>query len=312
MNYKEIIQSSHKKEYFYSNETGDATLTVYTIFPGIQVVYNSVHTDCFDLSISNKEGNFIEIHHCQEGRMEQEFDNDFFYLMPGDLSIAKRNQMVQTYRFPLQHYHGITIAIDVDIAPKCFSAFMEDIEVQPSVVVKRLCGERNCVILRSEPYIEHIFSEIYTMKEEQRIGYLKIKILELLFILNMVEPPISNLFENTLPRVQVNLAKQVATYLTQNMDRRVTISELAKYFAVSETFLKNAFKGVYGVSIFSYNRIQKMQCAAQVLIKTECSIAEIASEYGYQNESKFSAAFKDVMGDTPSIWRKIHSKINII
>lgn len=312
MNYKETIESSHKKEYFYSNETGDATLTIYTIFPGIEVVYNSVYTDCLDLSISAKEGDFIEIHHCQEGCIEQEFGNDFFYLMPGDLSIAKRNEMVQAYNFPLQHYHGITIAIDTEVAPKCFSAFMEDIEVQPSVVVKRLCGERNCVILRSEPYIEHIFSEIYIMKEEQRIGYLKIKILELLFILNMVEPPISNLFENTLPRVQVNLAKQVATYLTQNMDRRVTISELAKHFAVSETFLKNAFKGVYGVGIFSYNRIQKMQCAAQVLIKTDRSIAEIANEYGYQNESKFSAAFKDVMGDTPSIWRKIHSKINII
>ena len=312
MNYKEIIQSSHKKEYCYSNETGDAILTVYTIFPGIQVVYNSVHTDCFDLSISSKEGNFIEIHHCQEGRMEQEFGNDFFYLMPGDLSMAKRSQMVQTYRFPLQHYHGITIAIDVDIAPKCFSVFMEDIKIQPSVIVNRLCGERNCVILRSESYIEHIFSEIYIMREEQRIGYLKIKILELLFVLNMVEPPISNLFENTLPRIQVNLAKQVATYLTQNMDKRITVSELAKYFAVSETFLKNVFKGVYGVGIFSYHRIQKMQCAAQALIKTDRSIAEVANEYGYQNESKFSAAFKGVMGDTPSVWRKTHSKINII
>ena len=67
MNYKEIIESSYKKEYFYSNETGDVTLTVYTIFSGIQVVYNSVHTDCFDLSIPTREGNFIEIHHCQEG-----------------------------------------------------------------------------------------------------------------------------------------------------------------------------------------------------------------------------------------------------
>ena len=166
--------------------------------------------------------------------------------------------------------------------------------------------------MRSEPYIEHIFSEMYTIKEEQRLGYLKIKILELLFILNTVEPPASSLSRNTLPRIQVNLAKQVATYLTQNMNRRITVSELAKHFAVSETFLKNSFKGVYGVGIFSYNRIQKMQCAAQVLIKTDRSIADVANEYGYNNESKFSAAFKDIMGDTPSMWRRMHSKINII
>lgn len=303
---------SQKKEYSYSNETGDAMLTSYTIFPGIQVVYNSVHMDRFDLSISTRTGNFIEIHHCREGRVEQEFGNSFFYLMPGDLSIAKRDQMVQEYNFPLHHYHGITIAIDTDVAPKCFSAYMEDIKVQPSAVVKRLCGDRGCAILRSEPYIEHIFSEMYTMREEMRHDYLKIKILELLFILNIVDPPTPDTLNRTLPKAQVSLAKQAATYLAQNMDKHVTVSELAKQLAVSETFLKGAFKSVYGVAIFTYVRIQKMQCAAQILISTDRSIADVASEFGYSNESKFSAAFKDIMGDTPGVFRRMHSKINIV
>lgn len=302
----------NKKEYSYTNETGDATLTVYTVFPGIQVVYNSVHMDRFDLTVSNKHGNYIEIHHCREGRIEQEFENEFFYLMPGDLSIANRERRAQAYNFPLRHYHGITIAIDTDIAPKCFSAFMEDVRVQPLEVANRLCDGKPCVVLRREALVEHIFSEIYTVSEDKKIGYLKIKILELLYVLNMLELPQTEAAENTLPKAQVQLAKAAAGFLAEHMDKRITIPELAKQFGVSETHLKNAFKGVYGVPVFSYIRIQKMQKAAQVLIHTDRSVDDIAEEFGYSNESKFSAAFRVIMGDNPGRYRKMHSKIKIL
>ena len=55
-----------------------------------------------------------------------------------------------------------------------------------------------------------------------------------------------------------------------------------------------------------------MQSAAQVLIHTTRTIDEIAEEFGYENESKFSAAFKKIMGDPPGVYRKEHSKVKII
>lgn len=303
---------STRKEFHHENETGDAQITVYTIFPGIQVVYNSVHMDQLELARNNQRGKYIVIQHCMEGRMEQENNGDFFYLMPGDLSISLKERMAQSYSFPLHHYHGVTIAIDTDAAPKCFSVFMEDVNVQPAAVVERLLGGRNNAILRSDTYISHVFSEIYTMREDMRMGFLKIKVLELLCILNIIDPPSMELPEHSLSRVQVNLAKATAAYIAENMDRRVTIQELAKRFSVSDAYLKMVFKGVYGVPVFSYIRIQKMQCAAQMLVQTDRSIANIAGEFGYSNESKFSAAFKAIMGDTPGVWRKLHAKVNII
>lgn len=306
------MNTEYKQTFKYENETGDAALTVYTVYPGIQVVYNSVHMDRFDLNFPTITGHFIEIQHCMEGRIEQEIGNSFLYLMPGDLSIAKRDRMVQTHNFPLRHYHGVTIAIDTDVAPTCFSEYLKDVNIQPTEAVKRLCGDADCAILRSEAYIEHIFSEIYTVNEDHRLGFLKIKILELLYTLNMIDPPARDIPSHTLPRIQVNLAKRVAAYISQNMDKRITISEIAEHFSVSESYLKNVFKGVYGVAVFSYIRIQKMQCAAQELISTDRPIAEIAAKYGYINESKFSSAFKSIMGDPPSVWRSMHSKIHIV
>ena len=92
----------------------------------------------------------------------------------------------------------------------------------------------------------------------------------------------------------------------------MTIRELTEKFAISETHLQRIFRSVYGMPVISFIRAQKMQCAAQVLIHTTRSIDDIADEFGYVNESKFSAVFKKVMGDTPSIYRKEHSKVKIL
>lgn len=305
-------KQKEKQLYTFSNETGDAELAVYTVFPGIQVIYNSVHMDRFDLNFKRTTGNYIEIHHCREGRIEQEYENEFFYLMPGDLSIDIRTRMAEEYNFPMRHYHGVTIAIDTDVAPKCFSAFMQDYTVQPLEVAKRLCRENSCFIFRSESRIEHIFTELYTVAEEQKLGYLKIKILELLYVLNSMNPDDNKKTELILPRTQVQLAKDVAAYLTQNMNRHINSLELSREFGVSESSLKLAFKGVYGVPMFSYMRYYKMQTAAELLVNTKLTISEIAGQLGYSNESKFSAAFRQIIGEPPAKFRSLHTKMKIL
>ncbi len=298
-----------KKEYVFTNDIGDATMTIYEVFPGVQLVYHSVHMDELDLSFTT-EGNFIEIHHCREGRIEQQLEDQYFYLTPGDLSISIREQMVNTYHFPLQHYHGITIGINMTVVSNAFWRLLEEMQVQPMEIAQKLCEDKNCFIIRSEKYIEHIFSELYTVPENIKEGYFKVKILELLLILSGDDLHNSRMPLCTLAKSQVQLANQVAAYLGENMNQHITIEELAKKFNVSTTHLKSMFKGVYGVPIFSYMRIQKMQSAAQLLIHTEQPIAEIAYKFGYNNTSKFSSAFQKIMGDMPSTYRKEHGKSN--
>lgn len=300
-----------KKEYTYTNDTGDATVTVYDVFPGVQLAYHSVHMDQLDINMS-ASSNFIEIFHCKEGRMEQEFEDEYFYLMPGDLSIAIRTERVKEFHFPLQHYHGITIGVDLDrISGETFH-FMKETGVEPLETAKKLCGSNHCFIIRSENYIEHIFSELYAVPENIKLGYFKLKVMELLLVLSEKGLKDNQMAEHAhLPKLQVQLANQAAAYLSENMEQHITIEELAKKFNVSVTHLKSVFKGVYGIPVFSYMRMQKMQLAAQLLIHTDDPIAEIAYRFGYNNISKFSAAFQKIMGDTPSEYRKEHRKFHL-
>lgn len=301
------MQTIEKKEYHFSNDLGDAGLTVYEVFAGVYLMYSSVHMDSFDLG-NVISGNLIEIHHCREGRIEQEFADEYFYLMPGDFCIALRKNTVHAFRFPLRHYHGITISIREDVARQWFSQFMEDIHIQPWQVATRLCGDRNSHIIRSEDYIEHIFSELYSVPEHIKKGYFKLKIMELFLVLSGIDIHKNEVTQSALPKAQVLLANNVAAYLSERMDQHITIQELAKEFGVSDTHLKTAFKGVYGVPVFSYMRIQKMQSAAQVLIHTDKPVNEIAYEFGYSNTSKFAAAFHSIVGDTPADYRRMHTK----
>lgn len=293
------------KQHSLQDERGDVKTTVHPVFSGIDLIYHSVHRDQCTLG-SGAGGRVVEIHHCREGRIEQQYGDTFFYLMPGDLSISIRETPVSEYRFPLWHYHGISIVVDLDKAPKCLSCFLEDVNVQPLAVAKKLCGDGNCFVLRRDAAIEHIFSELYSVPECYRKGYFKIKILELLLVLSGKDPKGETSPVSGLSAEQVTLAKQAAAFLGENMDQRITVAELSARFHVSQTHLQNAFKGVYGVPVFSYVRIWRMQSAALQLIRTDRSVMEIASAHGYDNASKFSAAFREIMGETPAEYRKMH------
>lgn len=302
-----IKQTNEETEYRYCDQSGDAALSVCHVFDGVDIIYNSVHmTEC-DLG-AGISGNLIEIHHCREGRLEHECGDELVYLMPGDLSMSRRKEPKDICRFPLRHYHGITVIINED----SFSCPIEDINIEPSKIADRLCGREGCFLVRNQDYAEHIFHELYTVPEHCKKGLLKIKILELLFVLSWIEPSGKPERCAIIPKSWAKLACSVADYLIKNHNRRVPAEELASRFFTSETAIRRAFKAVYGVPLSSFMRIYKMQSAALRLIHTELSVAEIAGECGYDNPSKFASAFKDIMGETRLNTEKLTQPNNAI
>ena len=95
-----VITSSDKREYFFENETGDAHLVVYDVFPGVEAAFASVHMDHFDFreTEQNRRERYVGFYYCKEGCIEQEVDNEFFYLMPGDCSIIMRDKPIKRFK----------------------------------------------------------------------------------------------------------------------------------------------------------------------------------------------------------------------
>ncbi len=297
--------------YKISDRTGQVVMTSNQIFPGIQLIYNDVHARrCY--VEHTVRGSIIEINHCKEGRIECEFQDDFFYLTQGDISISVKNQAPHESYFPISHYHGVSVMIDVEKAPESLSCFLEGVDVCPSAFIEKFCKSSTCFVARSAPHLEHIFSELYTVPASMKKGYFKIKVLELLLFLCAIDLSENESCKRSVKKSRVTLAKGVCNYLSEHMESHVTISELAEIFHVSQTALKNSFKDVYGLSVYSFMRGQKMQAAALMLRQTECTVLEIAGKCGYDNGSKFAGAFKNVMGMTPNEYRNINNEENVI
>ena len=241
--------------------------------------------------------------------MECEAEDEFFYLSPGDLAMARRDGTKQASYFPLSHYHGITIRIHIDHAPRCLSCILDDVHVHPSHLLQKFCISDHCHVVRSHSGIEHIFSELYSVPESIRKGYFKVKILELLLFLSGMDIAQQTIGCLSYTKSQAILAKNISQYLTKHMDARITLEQLSERFHTSGTQIKNSFKRVYGVSFYSYIRTQKMQSAAFMLRRTDCTILEVAGRFGYDNASKFARAFKDVMGLSPNKYRNVDGEL---
>lgn len=290
--------------YRSQDSTGDCEITVYPVFSGIELVYYDVHMQTCDLE-PTKGREMLIITHCQEGRIEFEYKNgEFLYLAAGDLSIQKNTDNIRHRYCPLNHYHGVSVAIDMKRVPRCFSCILEDVFVNPQELEMKFCSEKPYTIMRENISMEHIFSELYSVPENIRKGYHKVKVLELLLFLSGMEYKGETEERKYFSRSQVMAAKQAKELLTSNLEEHITISELAERLDISPTSLKICFKGVYGDTINSYITDYKMQKAASLLKNTDKSVLEIAGMVGYNNGSKFAGAFKKVMSKAPNEYRK--------
>ena len=82
-----------------------------------------------------------------------------------------------------------------------------------------------------------------------------------------------------------------------------TVEELAKQAAVSRSVLADRFVEAMSMSPIRYLTGWRMELAANRLLETGDTIAEIAADIGYESESSFSRAFKRYVGQPPAAWR---------
>ena len=103
---------------------------------------------------------------------------------------------------------------------------------------------------------------------------------------------------------QEEIIRRVHTYLTEHLSERITIEALSREFLMNTTTLKSAFKRVYGSSIAQHMKQHRMEAAAARLTQTQDDIAAIAKAVGYESQSRFTEAFREVYGEVPTEYRK--------
>lgn len=286
------------------NADGQYTMTAYPVFPGITFVYNEAHIQSVPRETPERAADdIVEISHCREGRLEYSINGEVCYLEPGDLAIARTSSVSGESYFPLRHYHGLTVRMDLNKTPQCLSCLLDDVKVQPKALAEKFCGRKGGFVARANPSVAHIFSELYSVPGTIQKGYFKVKALELLLFLSTLDLARDETERRRYSRAQAELAKAISKYMMEHKDDRVTLTQLSERFHLSGACIKKLFRGVYGVSVGAYIRTQKMESAAYMLESTGRTILDIANAHGYDNGSKFANAFRSVKGVNPAEYR---------
>ncbi|MBP1736315.1 MAG: transcriptional regulator [Oscillospiraceae bacterium] len=300
-----LAQSDGCCVYQMKNETGDGTMTVYDLFPGVMLAYNDYHMEhC--LSEFETTEDLLCIDHCREGRLEYSAkDTAYSYVEAGDLKIDRRLKHTGHFSFPLSHYHGITVSLQLSEAARALPEEFRDFPVDLHTIRRKFCDGASPMVLHGAPSIDHIFNELYAVPEKIKRAYFKIKVLELLLYLDALELPKTREDRPYFYKSQVEKIKSMQALMVEHLERRYTMEELSSQFGIPLTPMKNCFKSVYGSPINTYMRIFRMNRAAVLLRQqTSIGVSEIAGRVGYDSPSKFASAFKDVMGKAPLEYRR--------
>lgn len=299
-----LAQSGGCAVWQFRNETGDGTMTAYEVFPGVMLCFNDFHMERYESGYV-PDRRILAIDHCREGRMEYDAGNGMVgYTAAGDMKLDLRQQHTGAFTFPSCHYHGLTVALDLDIAARSLPEEVRDFPVTPEAIISRFSLGEYPRVLHSVAGIEHIFAELYRVPEKIRIPYFKVKILELLLFLYAMTVPTDEGRSAYFYRTQTEKIKAMAQFLTEHLAENFTQEELSRRFDIPMTAMKECFRSVYGEAIGTWLTNYRMSRAAELLLRSGQSIAEIGSSVGYDNAPKFTAAFKRVMKRTPSEYRR--------
>lgn len=276
---------------------------VYKVFSGIEIMYNNYNISNFNLDGQGKN-NVIEISYCLKGRVECELkDGTYLYLGEGDLGINMLDNPVVAMNFTLKYYEGISVNLYLDTLSKNLPEILESSSVDIYNIKNKFCMDDGCFVMKATEQIEHIFSELYKIPDDIGETYLKIKVIELLLFVSVLNK--SNDEKKELYyKHHVKTIKQIQAYITKNYAERHTIDELSKKYFISLTTLKVYFKEVYGMTIVKYMKNYRMKKATELLRNTNSSISDIAFAVSYESQSKFAITFREIYGMSPLEYRK--------
>lgn len=97
-------------------------------------------------------------------------------------------------------------------------------------------------------------------------------------------------------------------FIKQNIDKKITIEDAAKYVHLSNGYFSFLFKRETGVNFTRFVKDQKNIVACKLLKTTNLNISEVACHIGFTEDVReFSKFFKALNGVTPTMYRGSNS-----
>ena len=161
--------------------------------------------------------------------------------------------------------------------------------------------------LKNYYHIEDIFKKLVDSWNEKLPGYEFITRTQLQQLLIVIYQNVKKQNQNHATSLRV---EKIIQYMHQNINNRITMTELSELVRLSTSYISRAFKENTGYSVIEYFNKIKIDKAKEQLIDGDKKIKEVARELGFIDEFYFSRIFKRIEGISPSEFysRNVHGE----
>ena len=99
----------------------------------------------------------------------------------------------------------------------------------------------------------------------------------------------------------IHIAKD---YIDANYSRDLSLSDVAKYVFLSESYFAHTFKNEFGISPKSYLLHVRIEASKELLAHTDMKINDIALSVGFRSQQRYNDMFRKCMNMTPLRYRR--------
>jgi AraC-like DNA-binding protein len=92
-------------------------------------------------------------------------------------------------------------------------------------------------------------------------------------------------------------------FVSQNFSESITNRDLAKACGLSVRAFERQFRATYHSSPHDYVRQIRVRMSCSALVFSKKSLAEVANEFGFADQSHFTKEFRRIMSETPRAYR---------
>lgn len=104
-----------------------------------------------------------------------------------------------------------------------------------------------------------------------------------------------------------NTLHQIVAYVRDHYAERITLSSVAHHVWLSPSYLSSVFSQEMGMRLTAYVQTVRVDKSKDLLLATHLSVADIAAETGFADQSYFTKVFTKTVGISPTQFRRQHS-----
>ena len=112
----------------------------------------------------------------------------------------------------------------------------------------------------------------------------------------------------TLTHQNDDPVKRVMRYVRDNIEKDISVGDLATYVSLSPEHLTRLIKKETGYSLKEYLTFERLNAAKMLLETTSMTVTQVADHVGYSNYNNFSKIFKKYENCTPSEYRSLRER----